>query len=128
MFGKESLIGAIYIYPGDVEESEALTGTNVVREREKHLYESPKGSSGSTGDYIIIQLSIQRIFIKNIYTAVSSMKNIETHETEHNSLHSLTKIAEGVKDLLSDYTIITASLFEFVLCIPQLSSAAPRLR
>lgn len=42
MFGKESLRGAIYIYPGDVEESEASTGTNVVRDRETSLC-IPKG-------------------------------------------------------------------------------------
>lgn len=122
MFGKESLRGAIYIYPEDVEESEALTGTNVVRDRERHLYVSPKGSSGSTGDYIIIELSIHRIFLKNIHGDIihQEYRNIK----QHNSLHLLTKIAKGVKDLLSDYTIVTASLSEFLLCVPQLSSAA----
>lgn len=38
MFGKESLRGAIYINPGDVEESEASTGTNVVRDRDIFMY------------------------------------------------------------------------------------------
>lgn len=39
MFGKESLRGAIYINPGDVEESEASTGTNVeARQRDIFMY------------------------------------------------------------------------------------------